>query len=200
MCPDPKMLSLYKDNELPEPWKNKITDHLAECTECSTHLQNYKNISDKITGITPLIEDNIIREAGLRVWQRLPEAVINGEVRQTKKYSIIIPYPLAAAAVAVFVFAIVLSLFSFMNSSSNPKIYEPVTAYLPDKTSSAELSGIVPVTDLSGIIQYLSRQEPRDYVLIQLPDSRSFSYTGEPALLRRADYTGKKVGRLNPLP
>jgi len=42
MCPEPQLISIYLDNELPSPWKEKLESHLAECSSCREKLDGFK--------------------------------------------------------------------------------------------------------------------------------------------------------------
>ena len=54
---------------------------------------------------------------------------------------------------------------------------------------------IVPITDLNGVLQYLGNDDSPDIMIIRLPESRSFMSSGEPAIIRAADYSGSKGPR-----
>jgi hypothetical protein len=95
--------------------------------------------------------------------------------------SVAVPVPLVvAAAVMVFVFS-----FFFIRGSIPAAPHEPAVAALDMQT-------IVPVSDMSRIIQYLGNEDPPDIVIIRLPESSNFMSSGEPAIIKAADYTGRK--------
>ncbi|GHV79775.1 hypothetical protein AGMMS49944_15660 [Spirochaetia bacterium] len=179
MCPDPQMLSLYYDGELPSPWKEKLEAHLAECSPCRNHLEQFRLLSDGSGDAAGL---SACRE---RVWRRLntprefPARVWNRTV----------PVPLpAVAAVVVAAAAMILAFGVFFVRS--PRQAPPADAAL---TYSA-LETVVPALDLNGILQYLGDDSP-DIVIIRLPESRSFMSSGEPAIIRAADYHGGSKSR-----
>jgi hypothetical protein len=97
-----------------------------------------------------------------------------------------VPLP-AAAAAAVFVIAAFVVLFNIRQAGGIP-VQDPVSSAV-----GTDVQGIIPVTDMNGVLQYLSSQETADYMIIRLPESRNFSSSGEPALLKAADYTGRSV-------
>jgi hypothetical protein len=59
----------------------------------------------------------------------------------------------------------------------------------------ADNQGIVPIQDMAGVLQYLSGQDYGDFMVIRLPESRSFSRIGEPALINAADYSRRTARR-----
>jgi hypothetical protein len=49
---------------------------------------------------------------------------------------------------------------------------------------------LIPVADMSGVLQYLgNRDSGGDILILRLPETRSFMSSGEPAILKAADYT-----------
>jgi hypothetical protein len=183
MCPDPQLLSLYHDGELPLPWKEKLESHLSVCPDCSERLERLRSLS----GILADPVDCSAGPAQERVWQRLgisiaeqrrtwPQPVWNRSVR--------VPLPLLfAAAAAILAFTVFLV--------RNPRTAAPANSAL----SALDMQTIVPVTDMNGVLQYLGNDDLADIVIIRLPESRSFNSYGEPAIIRAADYGGGRGSR-----
>ena len=48
MCLDDQILNTYLDNELAEPWKSQVEEHLSYCSSCRTRYQNLLKISDAV--------------------------------------------------------------------------------------------------------------------------------------------------------
>jgi hypothetical protein len=48
--------------------------------------------------------------------------------------------------------------------------------------------GIVPTAGINEVLQYLGNRDPGDILIIRLPESRSFTSPGEPAIIKAADY------------
>ena len=175
MCRDPQMLSLYYDGELTSPWKEKLEAHLAECAPCRNHLEQFRLLSD---GSGDLAELSACRE---RVWRRLnTPAEFPAPARA---WRVMVPLP---AAVAVAVLILAFGVF-FVRSPRQASPADSSLAY-------SALETIAPVSDLSGILQYLGDDSP-DIVIIRLPESRSFMSSGEPAIIRAADYRGGNKSR-----
>jgi anti-sigma factor RsiW len=93
MCPDPQLLSIYIDGELPSPWKEKMESHLSECSVCGEKFKNFKHLQEflKIDTTQKLAaaefsghvsegfssEQELMEASMKRVWQKL-EARSNG--------------------------------------------------------------------------------------------------------------------------
>jgi hypothetical protein len=96
-----------------------------------------------------------------------------------------VPLP-AAVAVAAAALILVFGVFFI----SGGRTASPVDSALAYSASAAlDMQTMVPVTDLNGVLQYLGDDSP-DIVIIRLPESRSFMSSGEPAIIRAADYSG----------
>jgi hypothetical protein len=95
-----------------------------------------------------------------------------------------VPLPLLLAAAAL-----VLAFGVFFVRS--PRTAAPGSTAL----SALDMQTLVPVTDLNGIWQYLGNDDSGDIVIIRLPESRSFNSYGEPAIIREADYSGRRGER-----
>jgi hypothetical protein len=197
MCPNRQILSLYFDGELPSPWNEKMETHLETCAECRKHLEQYRGF--------PLAMDPIgegaMEAAKERVWLRLaaPAPVKpveykhpSGERRLWNR-SVTLPLPAAAAIFIIIAFFAIMALKGqgFIWFSEVPPVASAI---------DMDVHGIAPVSDMSGVLQYLSRQDTSEFVIIRLPESRSFSRFGEPALLKAADYSGNSYPGRTPPP
>ncbi|MDR0376858.1 MAG: hypothetical protein LBH70_03605 [Spirochaetaceae bacterium] len=201
MCPDRQILSVYYDRELPSPWKEHLEAHLVICPECRAALA-------KIEGISAVMREEPVYKPGFspeevrdRVWDVAAGQVCSGGApgsalrefpprRKVWNRSVVIPLPAAAAAVALFVLAFTLAL---VNRPSSPD-------RIPDTVVSAGLDldapGIVPVSTMNDVLQYIGQDNSgTDFMIIRLPETKHFMRSGEPAIIRAADYsrgTGNK--------
>jgi anti-sigma factor RsiW len=183
MCPDPQILSLYHDGELPSPWEKRLESHLSACAECRDRLDQLRRLS----GILSEPADFSVEPARERVWQRLHSTGTSAAPawpRPVWSRSVPVPLPLLFAAAAL-----VLAFGIFF--VRNPRTVTPANAAL----SALDMQTVVPVTDLNRVLQYLATEESADIMIIRLPESRSFNSQGEPAIIRAADYGGGGASR-----
>jgi predicted anti-sigma-YlaC factor YlaD len=194
MCPDQQILSLYLDGELPSPWKEKMDAHLASCQACRHRLEQYQKLS------TVLEEDRTeaLPETESRVWNRVISQIPTQVDRAANNYriwrrSVSLPLPLAAAAAAVFAVVLFLAVqgrqyssLQYPNSAQEQGLSYGIAASI-----GTDIENMPPMSDMNSVLQYLAKQESSDFVLIELPETRSFSSYGEPALLRAVDYQGR---------
>ena len=130
-----------------------------------------------------------------RVWQKItaPSLVISKEPRKAIwSRNITLPLPAAAAAmvfIAVLAFVGLRALYRPM----------PNTAILADQMAAGGIglndTGMVNIQDMAGVLQYLSSQDNGDFMVIRLPESRTFTRIGEPALINAADYSRRGLSR-----
>jgi anti-sigma factor RsiW len=172
------MLSLYYDGELPSPWKEKLEIHLEGCSPCRERLEQFRQLSGALE------RGSFIQAPVERVWRRLNNAeVLKREVpARIWGRSVSVPLPLLVAAAAL-----ILAFGVFF-------IRTPRAAAPDDSSALATLDmrTIVPVSDLEGVLQYLGDDDAPDIMIIRLPESRSFMSSGEPAIIRAAEYGAGK--------
>ncbi|MDR1374109.1 MAG: zf-HC2 domain-containing protein [Treponema sp.] len=196
MCPDHQMLSVYLDGELPSPWKEKMENHLAFCTSCRDRLDAYRDMSKKLrrAEVLPAGEDTVPKSAVFsgdavleaardRVWVRLQHIEADTTRRLPPpglwRKSVSLPLPAAAAAV---ILVIALAALWFRQSAAVPELQDMAAAGV-----ELDVRGIVPVSDMNGVLQYLGDKDTGDIIILRLPESRNFMSSGEPTIIRAAE-------------
>ncbi|MDR1108855.1 MAG: zf-HC2 domain-containing protein [Spirochaetaceae bacterium] len=184
MCPNRQLLSVYYDEELPPPWKEKMEAHLAGCPECRNILVRYRSFAlDRDR--EEAVRNAPMEAAKTRVWQNLAPLAEKEAPRMPRntlwRRSVSLPLPLAAAMAALVVAAFTLVLRN-----------RPAPMTVPQEIISAngmglDLQGIAPVSDIRGVFQYLSNED--DVVILRLPESKSFVSYGEPLYIKGEDYS-----------
>ena len=176
--------------------------HMQSCPQCDTALAGYRKLG-KILDVAD--EREIIARASERVWKNVSslEPVMGGNgVRQyagkasygslrlarkvlTARVSLPIP---AAAAAAVLVF---FAFFAF--AGPREASHElPQQALAPPMSIGFDDYAVVPIHDMSEVIRHFSLQDSMDFMVIRLPENRSFSRTGQPALINAVDYSAAR--------
>jgi len=199
MCPDQQILSIYMDEELPSPWKEKFEKHLTECSACKKKLESYRQFREllKINSKEKQLiapnqpEQELIEEAKDRVWQELSSRKpikFNTRLLQRR---LSIPLPAAAAAAVLIIF---MTMIWFNGRSNNSGLANQQTGY--DNTgfflaAQEEIPGTMAM-DLNSVLQYLT-SDSTDIIILTLPENRNFYRTGEPGIIRAADYARNDV-------
>ena len=205
VCPDRQLLSVYLDGELPSPWKEKMESHIDGCPACARRLEAYRRVALGKAAAAAGEGDAALDAARTRVWQKLeqsmgadippagtatsPRAVRRGATVWRRNISI--PLPAAAAAIVLLValaFLLVLRVtstegMSGMTFASDAEIDAP---------------GIIPVSDMEDVLQYLGGRDNGEIIILRLPESRNFVNYGEPSIVRAADYSRTVPGRRKP--
>jgi anti-sigma factor RsiW len=175
MCPDRQILSVYFDNELASPWKEKLKEHVTGCPECAARLEAYK----KTRKLLPGAEQSALRAVKERTWEKVaPLAETRPKIAAARGFwggSVTVPSPVAAAAGIVLIAAFALLL-----------VFRSVN------TPVSQLAGVGmevhAISDMNSLLEYLDSDNSADMVIIRLPETTFTSY-GEPRMLRAADYS-----------
>lgn len=204
MCPDPQILSIYMDGELPSPWKEKMEKHLTECSVCKEKYDDYiqmRELFKKSTNQRRTIvdldkhisEENILNEqeqieaSKQKIWRSLESRQRFRIVRHANLLSrrLSVPLPIAAAAaIIVVLFAAYWLRIGSVNNKQDNELYNFLLA-------AEEEIPVVPMDymqDMNSVLQYLS-SNGTEIIILNLPDNRNFSRTGDPAIIRAADYS-----------
>jgi len=211
MCPDPQLLSIYLDGELPSPWKEKMQEHFSQCPKCKEKLENFKRLQElfkkdksiKRTFVERVIDEpaeprnytelelleadrRAIAESQARVWERI-EA--NRSFRP--RYNLLqrrlsIPLPAVAAA------AVLILLMTFLwlqRPGSNADQENTGFMLAAEMDYIDEYPNIIPAADMSGVLQYLTPNAGTNIIILQLPENKDFFRASEPAIIRAADFS-----------
>jgi len=190
MCPDPQLLSTYIDGELPSPWKEKLESHLEQCPGCAGKLEVFRRqrLSFK-EAAQPLEEKELMEAAKERIWRNLESK------RRMRRYNnsvwrrrLSIPLPAAAAAAVVIALLAAMWLRASPGSGGALAVQPADPARASFVLAAEEEPGVIPMADLNSVLQYLGA-DGSDIIILQLPESKSFLRSGEPAIVRAADYT-----------
>lgn len=198
MCPDPQILSIYLDGELPSPWKEKMEAHLAQCSVCKEKLDNFrrlfKNDVPELSGdalkertLSEYVpaEQELIEAAKARVWQNLEEK------RRFQRHNLWqrrLSIPLPAAAAAAVILAVLAVLWLRVGAVNQTPESAARAGFM--LAAEEEIPGI-PAADMNGVLQYLG-SDGVDILILRLPESRNFLRSGEPEVIRPANYTGRR--------
>jgi len=193
MCPDPQVLSIYVDGELPSPWKEKLDVHLKECPACREKFENFKKLREMFNKDTSKkeIKESDIQSSKEKIWRNIEAKQRFTPYPRIWRRRISISIPTAAAA------AIIIALITMFISGGGNILnngFAGKKANSDDKSNiilaaEEEIPGIIPAaTDLNGVLQYLGA-DSSDIIILRLPESRNFSRAGEPAIIRAADYS-----------
>ncbi|MDR2149772.1 MAG: zf-HC2 domain-containing protein [Spirochaetaceae bacterium] len=178
---DRQLLSIYVDGELPSPWKEKMEEHLAECSECAAHLERYRRLSQCLH-TTNAEDSELIRTVQERVWQKVHRPA--PKLVPLWRHRVLVPLPALAATAAVLI------IFSIAF------ILQQRRAALPVQEQAMALGGmplnaesVISVSDRTTMLQYLEDEDPADTIIIKLPENQNFSSYGEPTYIKAVDYS-----------
>ena len=211
MCPDREIISLYIDNELLSPWKEKMESHLKSCPKCQKEFDRYKLLGETLGSL----DDGSLQAAQERVWKNLcNEAVERSVPRLIKssqertddwrfgrkklwKRTITLPLPVAAAVLLMIAFPLAFNLMrNYANSNdSTALMQEQPTPITQEWSVSDDYGTILPALDMDDFLQLLINQNEGDFVIVRLPENSRFSRVGQPTLINASDYSRRRMHR-----
>ena len=184
--------------------------HLESCGECRAALARYGKIGECFRDLP----EKAVEAAQERIWGKLaargfpeagaPERARRGvPVRQILYRRVTLPLPaVAAAALVVIAFFALVGIRGLGGPSPQnpvatvvPDYIQNIPAVMPDYMQLFGDDQGFPSQDMAGVLQYLSSQDYGDFMVIRLPESRTFSRIGEPALINAADYPRRNTSR-----
>jgi len=195
MCPDPQLLSIYVDGELPSPWDEKMDAHLKECQACREKVETFKQLRELINKDDPAkktSEEELLKSKE-KIWRRIEEKRRFTPAPYPRVWQRRISIPLPMAAAAAIIIALIVIFFSRGGQISNNG-FAGKKATSDEKSNfilaaEEEIPGMIPAaTDLNDVLKYLGT-DGSNIIILQLPESKNFSRSGEPAIIRAADYS-----------
>jgi hypothetical protein len=170
-----------------------MESHLTECPVCREKLNRFRQLTCRLDADA---EQQMIETAKNRVWQNLQSRrrfqPHSGGLRRSGVWQRKLSIPLPAAAAAAIIIMLMTALWfrgeqvdNFGIAGSQTDISERTNFFI---AADEEMPNIMPVTDINSVLQFLA-SEGTDIIILTLPEDRSFSRTGEPAIIRAADYS-----------
>ncbi len=177
MCPDRELISAFFDDETNERWSSELKEHIENCTECSVNYKKVKELSISLRSINVPGENEIRSRVYSAVERR--RAVFNTEPFWKRHVEISYPALMGAAAVvAVLCAAMLIGLTRFSGQQQ----------YIVEEIKEEPLPINVQLISIEDAAAYLLSDDSGFDVLITIPSAKGLSVSGEPQLIREADY------------
>jgi anti-sigma factor RsiW len=198
MCPDPSILSSYRDGEVPSPWAERIASHVSSCPECARRLDSFAGISAALAA-SPA--PDAVEPAKARVAARLEASM--AAAPRTKggpwhRY-LVLPLPLAIAAALVVAAVPAIGLLSRLAPRQGAAVASetPGPAGLARPVSVPGAAGAAPsgdFSDFASLIDYLNGQEGYIRITVDIPPNRNIA-PGGPAEIRKVSSPPSEGGK-----
>ena len=176
MCPDKELISAYYDGETDARWSSEIKAHVDDCPQCSEKYEQIKRLSIYLNN-TVVPNEEIIKA---RVYEAIKrkKSVIYPEKFWKKHVELSFPALLGAAVIVVILCAAM--LIGLQPFKTDPIVVEEI----PPETNTLHVQ-LISIEDAAA---YLLSDDSGFDVLITIPAAEGLSVTGEPQLIREADY------------
>lgn len=137
MCLDDQILSTYIDNELTEPWKSQVEEHLSYCPSCRSRYQRLMQLSNIIQ--SSVLTDEEIQPHQDRVLSMIEKNYLSKGKKKSsflrRTFKVSAPQLIGVAAAFVVVFVGSWAVFG-RNGHSDGAVL------LPDVNTSIDLDNI----------------------------------------------------------
>jgi hypothetical protein len=190
MCPDKQLLSVYYDDELSSPWKEKMETHLASCPDCRTVVSVYGKLSSLLN--LPVSQE-IPSFAVARMRENLRTAEDRfSPVRRIFTRRVAVPLPFAVAAAAALVFAVAALLTQARNIRQFPEAVAESINLEPEE--------IRQVTSIDDALRFIENDEfftgpQSSYMTMRLPKNKTFNNFGQPQIQNVSGNSSRGSGR-----
>jgi anti-sigma factor RsiW len=204
MCPDRDLVSAYIDGEVPSPWRERLEEHIAACSDCAALAADYTALGERLrveraadesaalargrARLEALLAD--IPEAGA-----LPHAVSHGPKRPASRAvwrrSISLPLPLAAAAALIVI---------LLGGATAALALKPGVGASIQAVASGELAPRqAQPASMDELLRYLNSSDGQVTLTINLPTGTTFGSAGKPVIMRSGQVLrGTTVGGRSP--
>jgi anti-sigma-K factor RskA len=193
MCYDDKILSAYVDGELKEPLHTNVKNHIEGCERCRTLVAEYNALQELFTSTRSQVSETALesRERKARVWEEVQRHTRRERVQNFWHRRVQIPMPLAAGVLVAMIALVLTLVFNPLSTGQrtvplalrDERIPEVPTEYVSPANTMPEIEQLV---------RFLSDQGAAIEVKIQLPSTSKIQVSGEPQLLRAAEYRGSE--------
>lgn len=182
MCPDKELISAFYDNETGDKWSSNIKSHIESCGDCSAEQEKLKKISVLLSH-TIVPDEDIIKQ---RVYSAIERRrnVIYPWTFWKKNIEVSLPAVVGAAALITILFA---AFVVGMKQVSAPVVVEEI------REAPANVS--LQVISMEDAAAYILSDDSGFDLLITIPASEAWAVTGEPQLIREADYKRSQLNQ-----
>jgi anti-sigma factor RsiW len=173
MCLDNELISAYMDGEVPQPWNDKIRNHLADCPECRDKAERYRQVDALISRSNQISEHQVAASKSC-VKERIQEQLsyTNRERKSVWNKTVSVPIPLAAAAVILMLMLAGFLTLIGVSGTQTPHLGDNLNITLNPE-------------DVEALLKALQTHEGE--IVIELPEEPEFRYLSEPELIKAAD-------------
>jgi hypothetical protein len=192
MCPDKQLLSVYYDDELPSPWKEKLDAHLESCPDCRAVISVYGKMSSRLKQPGSQEEPSATYA---RVRERLQTVPCRpSRVRHVFMRRVAVPLPFAVAVAAALVFAFA----ALLTQSRNIQQFQEAGTVA--ESIDLEPEEIRQVNSIDDALRFIDNNEffagpQSSYVIMRLPENRTFYNLGHPQIQNVAGNSSRGNGR-----
>ena len=137
MCVDDQLLNTYLDQELKEPWKTQVEEHLSYCNACRLRLSSLKEIQSRLASAT--LSDDEIAPSKERVLTYFEKNRFGEQANKHLFWHKRVQVKLAPAILTSAAAFVVVFIASFVLFSSNPEQRQEILPGVADPIDSTHI-------------------------------------------------------------
>jgi anti-sigma factor RsiW len=194
MCPDRDLISAYVDGEVPSPWRERLEEHFASCSDCAALLTSYSGLGERLRADS--VEEPAAEAAAVARGRSRLDALLAGRPellsparRPSRLFdpsvwrrSVSLPLPLAlAAALLVLFLGGAASVLAFKPSVGRVAIQTVASSEIAPPPMGAQQAQPASMDEL---LRYLSSGDGQVTLTINLPTGTTFGSAGKPVIMR----------------
>jgi anti-sigma factor RsiW len=200
MCPDRDLVSAYVDGEVPSPWRERLEEHIASCTDCAALAASYSALGESLRADEGPGEAAALARGRVSLDALLAEIPLPRPATSSAKgpgawaswgRSVSLPLPFAAAAALLVI---------FLGGATTVLALKPARAASIQTVASGELAPRqAQPASMDELLRYLNSSDGQVTLTINLPTGTTFGSAGKPVIMR-SDQTlrGITVGESSP--
>jgi hypothetical protein len=200
MCPDRDLISAYTDGEVPSPWRERLEEHIASCSDCAALAASYADLSASLRAEAESGEVAALARGRARLDALLAEMPASPFPRAVPRFaglraalgrSVALPLPFAAAvALLVLVLGGATTMLALRHDRGSPM----------QQIASGEIDPhLAKPASMDELLRYLNSNDGQVQLTINLPPGANFGSAGKPVIMRSNDaMPGKVLGEGSP--
>jgi anti-sigma factor RsiW len=204
MCPDRDLISAYIDGEVPSPWRERLEEHIAACSDCAALAASYSALGERLRAPTGAAESAALargRERLDALLADIPEPAfrqraVGTDLKRPSSWaawrrSITLPLPLAAAAALIVI---------LLGGATTMLALKPDKGTPIQAVASGELAPqLAQPASMDELLRYLNSSDGQVTLTINLPTGTTFGSAGKPVIMRSGQVLrGTTVGGSSP--
>jgi anti-sigma factor RsiW len=184
MCPDRDLVSAYVDGEVPSPWRERLEEHIASCSDCAALASRYASLGESLRAEAEPGEAAALARGRERL-DALLEGIPAASPRAVSRFSgaraawersISLPLPFAVAAALVVLLLGGATTMLALKPERGPSLQAVASGEIDPRQ--------VQPASMDELLRFLNSSDKQVQLTINLPSGATFGSAGKPVIMR----------------